>query len=596
MTVDIIGGGGKGPPLKNHGSWAQMVESSFPSCWRKNVLEVVLEKDVKGAFNVTESECLHLLKKLGVDPRPGVHLDQIQICPSGRGVILITLKQGVDITRFCRYDVFQITNSGIRAVNVKPAGKREVVLTLRGLHPNTRDDGVINYLGKFGKVITNKVVYGTFGNGPLLGIKNGDRSYKVEINPGVNVGNYHAIDGQRVTIRYPGQLQTCARCFETVRTCKGGAIARKCEAQNGPKVEFSAYIQDLWKKIEYEPGMVEMAAIYDDHGEADDGQDLVTQVGGLFSPDIRRSEPEKFGGISIKHFPRDTDPGEIIAYLVNAGLPESAKDTVLVKPNGTVTTTELDNEVCLKLIENIHNKVAFGKKLFCNGIIPLTPEKLGNQVSISDISENDKVKDILDKVVDETVIVTDHQASDSRLPVNTESSSGSHTLVTLTTPNSTPSKADPKAGSILAATGSTPHRDSNVINTAGTFQSESNLARRHSLSLRSPPPGSLASELLANTQYQSIPPSELFVSNQCQSSSSSLAKTKNLLSEVQDLRERLSSYGTCNSDSSGDETDTFSPTPIPRGFKRKSNKVTPVKNDLGKKANLDYVGLDWTQN
>ena len=580
MTVDIIGGGGKGPPLKNHGSWAQMVESSFPSCWRKNVLEVVLEKDVKGAFNVTESECLHLLKKLGVDPRPGVHLDQIQICPSGRGVILITLKQGVDITRFCRYDVFQITNSGIRAVNVKPAGKREVVLTLRGLHPNTRDDGVINYLGKFGKVITNKVVYGTFGNGPLLGIKNGDRSYKVEINPGINVGNYHAIDGQRVTIRYPGQLQTCARCFETARTCKGGAIARKCEAQNGPKVEFSAYIQDLWKKIEYEPGMVEMAAIYDDHGEADDGQDLVTQAGGPFSPDIRRSEPEKFGGVSIKHFPRDTDTGEIIEYLVNAGLPESAKDTVLVKSNGTVAITELDNEVCLKLIENIHNKVAFGKKIFCNGIIPLTPEKSGNQVSFSDISEKDKTKDMFDKAVDETAVVTDHQASDRGLPVNTESLSGSHTL----------------AGNILAATGSTPHRVTDVTDNVGTFQSGSKLARRHSLSLRSPPPGSLASELLANTQYQSISPSELFVSNQCQSSSSSLAKTKNLLSEVQDMRERLSSYGTCNSDSTGDETDTFSPTPIPRGFKRKSNKVTPVKNDLGKKANLECVNLDWTQN
>ena len=62
------------------------------------------------------------------------------------------------------------------------------------------------------------------------------------------------------------------------------------------------------------------------------------------------------------------------------------------------------------------------------------------------------------------------------------------------------------------------------------------------------------------------------------------------------MRERLSSYGTCNSDSTGDETDTFSPTPIPRGFKRKSNKVTPVKNDLGKKANLECVNLDWTQN
>ena len=576
MTVDTIGGEGKGPP-KNHGSWAQMVESSLPSCWKKNVLEVVLEKDVRGAFHVTESECLHLLKKLGIDPRPGVHLDQIQICPTGRGVILITLKQGIDITRFCRYDVFQITRSGIRAVNVKPAGKREVVVTLRGLHPNTRDDGVINYLGKFGNIITNKVVYCTFGDGPLLGIKNGDRSYKIEINPGTNIGTYHAIDGQRVTVRYPGQLQSCARCFETARTCRGGAIARKCEAQNGPKVEFSDYIQDLWKKIEYVPGMVEMAAIYDDHGEAAD-----ELVGGQFSPDIRRSEPEKFGGISIKQFPRDTDSGEIIEFLVNAGLPESAKDTVLVKPTGMVTIAKLENEVCLKLIENIHNKVAFGKKLFCNGIIPLTPEKSENPTSISE-------KDIIEKVVEATATVAECQVSESdqRPSIRAGYSSGLLPSIRLTTPSRSKS-ADPEALDTETAAGSTHHRVSD------TFQSETNLARRHSLSLRTPPPGSLASELLVNKQYQSIPPSELFISNQCQSPSSSLVKTKNLLSEVQDMRERLSSYGTCTSDS-GDETDTFSPTPLARGFKRKSNKVTPVKTDLGKKANLESVSLDWTR-
>ena len=91
------------------------------------------------------------------------------------------------------YDMFQVTRAGIRAVNVKPAGKRDVVVSIKGLHPNTRDVGVINYLGKYGKVLTDKVVYGTFGEGPLQGIKNGNRSYKMEINPDTNIGNYHVL-------------------------------------------------------------------------------------------------------------------------------------------------------------------------------------------------------------------------------------------------------------------------------------------------------------------------------------------------------------------------------------------------------------------
>ena len=107
------------------------------------------------------------------------------------------------------------------------------MVTIKGLHPNTRDDGVINYLSKYGKLVTSKVVYGTFGDGPLKGLKNGDRAYKMEVNADTNIGSYHAIDGQRVTLRYPGQLPTCARCHETALTCPGGAIARRCEAARG---------------------------------------------------------------------------------------------------------------------------------------------------------------------------------------------------------------------------------------------------------------------------------------------------------------------------------------------------------------------------
>ena len=118
-------------------SWAAVLGRNLAPSLNKNVLEVVLEKDIRGSFTVSETECAHLLRRLGLDSRAGVHIEGCQICPNGRGVIFITLKKEVEIGNFCRYDVLDVTTSGIRAVLVKPAGKREVVVCIKGIHPNS---------------------------------------------------------------------------------------------------------------------------------------------------------------------------------------------------------------------------------------------------------------------------------------------------------------------------------------------------------------------------------------------------------------------------------------------------------------------------
>ena len=189
-------------------SWAEILSRSLPSRWQKNVLEVILEKDTRGSFNVSHEECAKFLNRIGIDSKPGVHVEEVQICPNGRGTILITLKKDVPINQFCRHDVVEVSKNGVRATNVKPVNKREVIINLRNLHPNTRDKTVINYLNKFGKVISNKVVYGLYKEGPLKGFRNGDRAYKLDIKPGVNIGTYHVLEGQKVTARYSGQFQT----------------------------------------------------------------------------------------------------------------------------------------------------------------------------------------------------------------------------------------------------------------------------------------------------------------------------------------------------------------------------------------------------
>ena len=262
------------------GSWAQVLSSSLSLSWNKNVLEIMLEKDARGHFNVSDVDCARMMKKLGLDIRPGVHVESVQICPNGRGLILITLNKNIAAEQFCRYDVLEVTESGTRAVNVKPAGKREQIINMKGIHPNTRDDGVIDYLNRYGKVVTDKVVYGVFTEGPLKGFKNSDRAYKVELKPGTNIGTYHVIDGHKVTARYAGQQQTCARCFETAYRCPGRGVAKSCEASGGPRIDFVHYIRNLWSSIGYSPENVELGDDLIDDG----GVGAHVQHGGQFTP------------------------------------------------------------------------------------------------------------------------------------------------------------------------------------------------------------------------------------------------------------------------------------------------------------------------
>ena len=378
------------------------------------------------------------------------------------------------------------------------------------MHPNTRDDGVITYLGKYGKIVTNKVVYGTFRQGPLMGIKNGDRSFKVEVNAGNNIGTYLAVDGQRVTLRYPGQLQTCARCHETAVVCKGGAIARKCEAAQGAKVEFSDYILKLWQKIGYVPGEVEMAAVYDDQNEFEENSEKVLQQnGGGFTPAKQASEPDKFSGVRIRQFPKETDHGDIMEFLVNSGLPENLKESVSIKNNGSVAILNLGNGVCLQLINNIHNQFHFGRRLFCNGFIPLTPEKEAEAVTKTPEKEADAVAEppAPEKVAEDT-------AENHKMPDNL-------------------SQESQAPGTLSDSTSSLP----------GIFLPESSpndlsvpaLVRRYSLSLPAQPPAcSFAAEIMNSN--------------------------KSLLYDIKDIKDQLSDFGSCvseQSDSSSDQSERY---------------------------------------
>ena len=108
---------------------------------------------------------------------------------------------------------------------------------------------------------------------------------------------------------------------------------------------------------------------------------------------VPTGDQEKYAGVCIKQFHRDTDHGDIMEFLCASGLPAENKDDIVIKTNGVVSIRNLDNTTSKILIEAIHGKVSLGRKLFCNGIIPLTPEKKIPDVVVQDESSLAAAKD-----------------------------------------------------------------------------------------------------------------------------------------------------------------------------------------------------------
>ena len=208
-------------------------------------------------------------------------------------------------------------------------------------------------------------------------------------------------------------------------------------------------------------------------------------------------------------------------------MPETFRDNVEIKNNGSVALKNVDNVICLEMIGNIHNKYEFGRKLFCNGLIALTPEKANHNSE----SDPDSLNQPIIVSPPESQILPDSASLGLSIPA-TESSVSSSSRLSL------------------------PGLSSN------DFSSESELVRRYSLSLQDRPPAcSLAADILSTRQ--------------------------SLLSEIKDLNEQLSEFGSCVSDFSGDEVDDDDKR---NTAKRKASR-TPIKSDKNlKKAAL---ATDW---
>ena len=198
---------------------------------KKNILEVRLEKQQGSSFNLSAEEIENLLKRLYID---GSHFLGVSACPEGKPVVFITLHPSVEITRFLNRNESYVVKEEVRTTSIRPEGRKEKVVKITGLHPNTKDQAVVKYLAAHGKVSTSeRVIHHVFPGDPgstlLAGKLNGNRSYVVELK--VAMGSYHIIDGEKVSVRYNGQEWTCARCHKFKSACPGAAVAKNCTAE-----------------------------------------------------------------------------------------------------------------------------------------------------------------------------------------------------------------------------------------------------------------------------------------------------------------------------------------------------------------------------
>ena len=225
---------------------------------KRNILEITLEKtDQEANFNVGDDDVARICKTLGIDISAQVEGYNIHF--KGKiSVICVWMAAGLKLERFCK-DISLKVGHGIVTGMIRPAGKKDVTLTVVGLDFNTPDPFVIEYLNKFGTVINNTVIYSKRESGPFAGKYNGERKYQVDFTKSrLQMGNYHIVDGNKVRIFYRGNGKTCARCHKSARDCPGEALAKNCSAAGGERVLLSDHMKKLWSQVGFTPVSFEL--------------------------------------------------------------------------------------------------------------------------------------------------------------------------------------------------------------------------------------------------------------------------------------------------------------------------------------------------
>ena len=293
---------------------------------KRNVLEIEIEKLDKDNDMVLDQTCVaRLLRSVGMNAQTQLKGYQVLY---GRAVTLsVWCVPGVDLEKFCRAETIQVTR-GVWTKNIRPAGRRDVIVTVSGLDFNTPDSLVQGYLEKFGgNLVSQEVIYARHGDGPLKGAFNGERKYNIEFPDTARpMGTFHFLDGAKVKIFYRGNTKTCGRCHKVAAICQGCGYAKDCERSGGQRVDLAQHMRPLWQEINFAPTTFELPAQAeqeDNQNEAVNGRDEGDRVisedttfrRNIERPEMTEEDIKKVVGIQIRNLPPTLSDDNLVEFL-----------------------------------------------------------------------------------------------------------------------------------------------------------------------------------------------------------------------------------------------------------------------------------------
>ena len=329
---DGLGGGG------NQATYADRLKTNVKYDQRldRNILEIVLEKTDKEAdYDIPQENIASVFKTIGIDIQK--HVEGYQVHYRGRNsVISVWMFPNIQLEQFCRDDNIKVSD-GIITGSVRPAGRKDVTVTISGLDFNTPDTFVFEYLNKFGRLVNQKVIYSKYTEGPFVGKYNGDRKYNVDFSDSNEpMGTYHIIDGAKTRVFYRGNIKTCGRCHRFSYNCPGEGVAKVCEENGGDRTKLSDWMGNLWEKVGFKPENFELVDEEDKNGT------LIIDKEKFPRPEpktTKSSEKNRYCGLAVKNLPSTLSDEEILEFLKEKGNMEKDFSDKLKVVRGPKTIT-----------------------------------------------------------------------------------------------------------------------------------------------------------------------------------------------------------------------------------------------------------------
>ena len=231
---DRGGGGSKGAEsTQPKTSYSDRLKTNvrYDQRLKRNVLEITLEKtDPSVDIDVDEDGIGRIFKSLGMDIVSQVQGYQVKYM--GKISILSAwMAAGISLERFCKDVSIKVSNS-VTTGMIRPAGKKDVMVSIVGLDFNTPDSFLVDYLNKFGHVLNTVAIYSKFEKGLFKGKFNGERKFQVDFSKSSKqMGTFHLIDGNKVRVFYRGNRKTCGRCHKSADDWPGEAIAKTAQLE-----------------------------------------------------------------------------------------------------------------------------------------------------------------------------------------------------------------------------------------------------------------------------------------------------------------------------------------------------------------------------